>query len=344
VLIVPPKLVRKAENLLRIAKIEAEWTVAPTADEILSRDEERLLADPIWTEEVTEELETFASKLLALHSPERIAAAYLRLYRSRQSAPEELGWPDAPSEPKVRKEFGPSEWFVLSVGRNDRAEARWLLPMLCRAGNITKDAIGAIRVQPTETYVELAKESAAGFLAALGEAATLGDGITVRRSDGPPDRPLRGAGSSKAGQRKPRPAVSEGEAPRSQPSPADATGLAEAATGRPVLDEPARSAPERRLGEAALDEPSAVSRLKPFRPAPAKKSPTKAKDNAGPGERGRKAVREKPAVTPAKIAEAAKRSKATQTSAEFPAKGQASGKARPRPATSRSGASKPSKR
>ncbi len=68
VLIVPPKIARKAERLLASARLEAEWTTAPSADEILRRDEERLLADPVWTEDTTEEEEAFATKLLAQHA------------------------------------------------------------------------------------------------------------------------------------------------------------------------------------------------------------------------------------------------------------------------------------
>ncbi|MDG4649601.1 DEAD/DEAH box helicase, partial [Roseibacterium sp. SDUM158017] len=187
VLIVPSKSVKKAQRLLSMARIEAEWTTAPSADEILRRDEERLLADPVWTEETTEEQDAFARKLLELHSPATIAAAYLRLFRSRQSAPEDLTSPDAAPEPKPRKNFGSGAWFALSVGRDDRAEARWLLPLVCRAGGVEKDAIGAIRIQQSETFVEVALDSLPTFLAALDGASELEKGIRIRQLDGAPD-------------------------------------------------------------------------------------------------------------------------------------------------------------
>ncbi len=44
----------------------------------------------------------------------------------------------AKRSPKERKEFGPSKWFSVDVGREGKAEARWLLPMICKAGDITK--------------------------------------------------------------------------------------------------------------------------------------------------------------------------------------------------------------
>ncbi len=185
-LVVPPKMTGRANRLLKTGKITAEWTTAPSAEDILRRDEERLLADPTWTETITDGEAEFAGKLLDLHSPEVIAAAYLRLYRSRQSAPEELSSPDARTPEKERQPFGPSVWFALSVGRDDRAEPRWLLPLLCRAGNIDKDAIGAIRVQQSETFVELSEASVAGFMASL-DGETLEKGVKVRRIDGKPE-------------------------------------------------------------------------------------------------------------------------------------------------------------
>ncbi|WP_294608715.1 DEAD/DEAH box helicase [uncultured Roseovarius sp.] len=186
-LIVPAKTAKKAERLLKFAKITAEWTTPPTPEDIEARDHERLLSDPVWSEEPTPAEAAFAEQLLAQHSPERIAAAYLRLYQSSWSAPEELSPPDSRPPAKDHKPFGPSAWFALSVGANDRAEARWLLPLLCRAGNLDKDCIGAIRVQPTETFVELTEASAPGFWNAIGPEGKLEDGVSVRRIEGAPD-------------------------------------------------------------------------------------------------------------------------------------------------------------
>src|SRR6056297_2234025 len=62
VLIVPPRATKKAERLLKWAKITAEWTTPPSADDIAARDEERLLADPVWSEPVTDAQASFAEK------------------------------------------------------------------------------------------------------------------------------------------------------------------------------------------------------------------------------------------------------------------------------------------
>lgn len=216
-LIIPQKSRKKAERLLGFAKITATWAAAPSADEILRRDEERLLADPAWTDPIQPEEQDFVATLLGLHDPAQIAAAYLRLYRARQSAPEDLADADAPAAPREPRSFGPSVWFSLNAGRNDRAEARWILPLVCKAGGITKDEIGAIRIQSTETFVEIAEGAVAGFLAHLGPDMTLGEGQALRRLDGAPDL---GRQTPYAERKAERPAERKIERPERGPKPA----------------------------------------------------------------------------------------------------------------------------
>lgn len=214
-LIVPPRVAKKAERLLGWAKINANWVAAPTADEIRAQDEMRLLADPTWDEAITDEQSVFAAKLLEQRTPEVIAAAYLRLYQSRQAAPEDLLPPDAKPEKREPRDFGPSKWVSLTVGRGNRAEPRWILPLLCRAGDLNKDDIGAIRVQESETFVELKASSVNGFVAHLGDGGLLEDGISARVLDSVPEfapqsRPPRGDGprgdgGHKGGPRRERP-------------------------------------------------------------------------------------------------------------------------------------------
>ncbi|MCR8548991.1 DEAD/DEAH box helicase [Salipiger sp. P9] len=228
-LIVPPKAVKKAERLLKWAKITAEWTLPPSAEDVRRKDEERLLSDPLWDDAPSEEEAAFAERLLALHSPDRIAAAYLRLYQTRHAAPEELMSPDAAPARREKREFGPSRWVKLSVGRNERAEARWLLPLLCRAGNLDKSAIGAIRVQDAETYVELAEARVDGFLSSLGAEGTLEDGITVQPMDGAPEWTPQPRGGKPGGDRprKPREAQTS-ERPQRAARPPKPEGVADA--------------------------------------------------------------------------------------------------------------------
>jgi len=185
VLIVPISGRRRAEGLLRAAKITAEWATAPSAAEITARDDARLLADPALAEPVGEDEAAMVARIVEAYSPEQVAAAFLRMARAGQSAPEELD--DAPRDPKApRPEFGESVWLSLSVGRNQNAEPRWLLPLLCGASGLTKRDIGAIRMQSEETWVQMAAGKADAFLAAIGPEMTLEKGVVVKRLEDAP--------------------------------------------------------------------------------------------------------------------------------------------------------------
>jgi len=204
-LIVPAKMKRRAENLLKWGKLTAEWAEPPTAEEVNAKDEERLLTDPVWSEEFTASEQDFAKRLLAEHDAEKIAAAYLRLYAGKNSAPEVLSeYKDGPQRgerperaPREHKSFGPSKWFSVDVGREGKAEARWLLPMICKAGDITKNEIGAIRIQPNETFVEIAEPAVAGFLKAVGSDMKLENQATLKALDGAPQLGERGPRKTK---------------------------------------------------------------------------------------------------------------------------------------------------
>ncbi len=183
-LIVPPTARKKAERILKFAKLTADWGAAPSADAVKARDEERMLADPAWQDAITEAEQAPVQKLVERFTADQVAAAYLRLYHDRHSAPEELSGVD--DKPKVREPFGPSVWFSVSGGRNKDAEPRRLLPMLCKAGNITNDDIGAIRIQQNESFVEIRKSSVAGFVKAIGPDMTVEGESVLTQLDTPP--------------------------------------------------------------------------------------------------------------------------------------------------------------
>ena len=219
-LIAPSKMRRRAENLLKWGKLSATWAVPPTAAEVKAKDQERLLEDPVWNEDVSEDDAAFATKLLDMHGPEKIAAAYLRLFAGKNSAPEHLSeYKDGPQreerKPREHKSFGPSKWFSVDVGREGKAEARWLLPMICKAGGITKNEIGAIRIQPNETYVEISEPAVAGFLKSVGSAMSLENQAKLTALDGPPQLGERGPRKTKRDyDDKPRPKRDYDDKPR----------------------------------------------------------------------------------------------------------------------------------
>ncbi len=61
---------------------------------------------------------------------------------------------DGRPEPRARGEEG--VWFTINVGRSKNADPKWLIPLICRRGGITKREIGKIQVMARETRVEIA--------------------------------------------------------------------------------------------------------------------------------------------------------------------------------------------
>ena len=213
-LVVPPKARRKAERLLGGAKVKAEWSDPPNAADVQSRDSERLMENPSWNEAVEDSERATVDALTERFSAEQLAVAFLRVYSEGQSAPEELA--DAGAPPAPRSKFGPGVWFSINVGRKDNAEARWLLPMLCRSGNLNKDDIGAIRIQPAETFVEILKTSVDGFMKTIGAKMLLEAGVKITLLDkapdlGKPDGPYKGKSRKPRHEDRPR---QEDRAPR----------------------------------------------------------------------------------------------------------------------------------
>ncbi|MFK7939171.1 MAG: DEAD/DEAH box helicase [Roseovarius sp.] len=187
-LVVVPSSRKKAERILKFAKLTAAWGTAPSADEVNERDQERMLAADDWQLEITASERAQVTQLTEAFTVDQIAAAYLRQYKLRHSAPEELGAVSAtPTKPHA--EFGPSVWFSLSEGRNQNASPRHLLPMVCKAGNLTKDDIGAIRIVDDLSYVEIRKSRVSDFLAAIGPGMKIEGTKDVVQLDKAPDLP-----------------------------------------------------------------------------------------------------------------------------------------------------------
>jgi len=186
-LVVPYTRRRKAEQLLFAAGVEGVWGGAPSADEIRAKDTERLLDDPIFAEASNEEDLALAEAMLAKRTPTEIAAALIRTRRAKLPAPEEIyddprhGADPGPRsrEPREPRDFGDrpereprtsmegSEWFRISVGRRGNADPKWLIPLICRQGHITKKDIGSIRIFDYDTKFEISAEAAVKFGAAV---------------------------------------------------------------------------------------------------------------------------------------------------------------------------------
>ena len=187
-LVVPHNARRRTEILLKNAGLAATWGKPPSIESILQRDRERFLANPAFIEPVSDSEKPAIVELLARYQPEQIAAALMRLHNAQNPAPEELldTAPVADHKKISRDDFTNSVWISLSVGHDVSAEARWILPMLCGRGNITKRNIGAIKIQQTETHVELTADCADAFFKAVGESGKIEKNIVVTRLHGTP--------------------------------------------------------------------------------------------------------------------------------------------------------------
>lgn len=206
VLIVPYSARRRTERLLRDANIQAKWGEPPSADDIKRRDDQRLLEDPVFEAPLQDE--EIVRALMEKHDATQIASAFVRLYRKGQAAPEDLaptqwtpenerpGRPDRAPRGNLNDNFQGGAWVSLNVGRSKNAEPRWLIPMLCKAGGITKRQIGSIRIHDHETHVEIDAAHVDGFIERTGEGGKLEKSIRVSRmshapSEGPRERPQR---------------------------------------------------------------------------------------------------------------------------------------------------------
>jgi ATP-dependent RNA helicase DeaD len=196
VVISPTHRKRVAQSILRTAKIDAQMLAPPTAAEIDARYVEHVLSSSLLSDAITEEEAPNVSSLLANWSPEAVAAAYLRLQMQKRAIPEDINVPVFEDErtPRTRDAFAGGSWFKVNLGRKQRAEPRWLLPMICKAGGVTKQAIGSIRIFDTETIFEIAADKVDSFLRNVGTNGTGEKGVHINAVEGPGERPDRPQG------------------------------------------------------------------------------------------------------------------------------------------------------
>ena len=256
VLVVPYTRRRRAEQLISAAGVEAEWSGPPTLEEIRERDQERFLADPLLAEEATPEDLALGARLLEDRGAEAVAAALVRLHRSRQPAPEEVVVEDvrdrgdrgdrgprergrdrdAPREPREpRQQMEGAVWFRLPVGRSKNADPKWLVPLICRLGHVTKKDIGQIRIFDRETKFEISPDVEGRFREAI-KSASGGDDIRIEASEPP------GPGAARRG-----PPTGRGGPPRRGPPPGK-EGREDRPPRREPRDEGPRSERPRREG------------------------------------------------------------------------------------------------
>ena len=263
ILIVPYPRRKRVEMMLRGAKINAEWISAPAPEAIHAQDRQRLIAALLEPAEYDDEDRAIAAQLLAERSPEDIAAALVRAHRAAMPQPEELteNTPQARSAAQAERHrpgFDDTIWFRMDLGRRQNADPRWILPLLCRRGHITRNEIGAIRIGIHETHFQVPRAIAGRFADAVARTASgsAEDGSEVRIEVAPEEG--RASGDNRP-------------APRHEPR----SGPPQGHGGKP--QQPAKRA------TLAPSSKERVSRPTPQKPHPHKPRPGGPKKHRKPG-------------------------------------------------------------
>ncbi|BDG05300.1 DEAD/DEAH box helicase [Anaeromyxobacter oryzae] len=209
VLLAEPRERFKLERMLREANVRVEWAAVPAADAIRAQDEERLAAEvEALATDATDDERAAATRLLEGRDPLLVAAALVREKRARLPAPEELpetavAATERPAPPRERKARGgpPTDvvWFKITIGRERNADPKWILPLLCRRGGVTRDAIGKIVVDDRETRFQIARASADAFAQAARRPDPRAPGVRIEVVRGGGEAPaFRGGPAGRA--------------------------------------------------------------------------------------------------------------------------------------------------
>ncbi|HUS69069.1 MAG TPA: DEAD/DEAH box helicase [Kofleriaceae bacterium] len=231
---------RRAERLFSGAHLKLVWTAPPSAQAIAAHDRERLRVEVTAAAEkpASEGAVALAAQLLAEHDPAEVVAQLLDRALAERPAgetltPVALSPAAAPKRPHGHAQAGGGGGgaggrsagagdgmvvFEINLGAKDRAEANWILPLVCRRGAITRREVGAIRVAKDRTYFEIAAGAAGEFAANASEPDPRAPHVQIARSEGA-DLPSRSEPPRRApgGHAGPRHAPS-GHTPRHAPS------------------------------------------------------------------------------------------------------------------------------
>lgn len=198
VLIVPENRRGVVQRVLGLAKLTATVRAAPGIADIEARYRRQITDAAASAAEPDEAEADFVAELLDRVGPRRIAAAFLRHQLAAHPVPEDLlplptealqtrtsgrDRRSADNHASVREPRGPDMqdgvWFTISLGRKHRADPKFLLPMICNAGGVTKRDVGAIRIDDTETRFEISADKAAGYAEKLKQPGSLERGILI---------------------------------------------------------------------------------------------------------------------------------------------------------------------
>ncbi len=200
VLLVAPRVRRKAEALIHEAGVDARLALPPTPEEIRVAAEERLLDAVREPLEGRDDLRALTAKLLAQHDAADVVLHLLTRVQHGGPCPPRL-IPAVPLEP-VRpareraaakaggKRTGAENFvpFQVSWGARLGADPRRLLALVCRRGKVTRNDIGSISINRESSIVEVSRAVAEKFEDAVRRKDPRDPNVRFRRWDpsGPP--------------------------------------------------------------------------------------------------------------------------------------------------------------
>jgi ATP-dependent RNA helicase DeaD len=233
IVLVPPGMREKVRAMLRRAGVEASWSPAPSAAEVLRAADERLCRELVERGEggLTPDprLRALATELLAKMDATDLMSVLLgRVAHAGPCAPAEVtpilppsprrAAPPAPPvhgrgmrapvtspPPPYRRDRGAPPAgaptfvpFRINWGERHGADPRRLLALVCRRGGIRGSEVGAIRIGVTQSSFEVAADVAPAFARAAREPDARDPRIRIEAEGGPGEReegpPRRPAG------------------------------------------------------------------------------------------------------------------------------------------------------
>jgi ATP-dependent RNA helicase DeaD len=210
VVIATPAERRKAERLLMSAHVTPAWTPVPAREAIAAVGRERLateiLAAPEGTAIATDDQQVEAL-VRRLEASGASTDELLRRLLARELARLPGGESVHPIVPpradggdrgrdRDRDERRPSLrsraeltreaiMFRVNLCAKDNADPRWLLPLICRRGGVTRQEVGAIRIGPHETTFEIAGSAARDYAQAAAQVDPRAPAVQITRADAP---------------------------------------------------------------------------------------------------------------------------------------------------------------
>jgi ATP-dependent RNA helicase DeaD len=177
---------RRAERLFHAAKLHVPFTPPPGLADVARHDEATIRGELTAAMDgaISDAATRIARELIAGGDAEPLVAALVdRALRERPAGERVTPVEIKSARPMTpRAPSGDYVLFEINLGAKDRAEAGWILPLLCRRGGITRREVGAIRVSRDRTYFEIRSNAAEAFAADAAERDPRAPHVRIERA------------------------------------------------------------------------------------------------------------------------------------------------------------------